>query len=116
MFAYLDVSEMSETDCFNHSCDPSAGWQISARCDIAADEEITFDDATCMAASFAELDCLCGASNCRGRITGEDWKLPGLQERLRGYFQPYIEEKVNQVLMSASDSHIRYIIGLIFNF
>lgn len=25
VFAYLDVSEMGETDCFNHSCDPNAG-------------------------------------------------------------------------------------------
>jgi hypothetical protein len=62
--------------------------------EITVGEEVTFDYATCMTASFGDFDCLCGAANCRGRITGEDWKLPELQTRLRGYFQPYIEAKI----------------------
>lgn len=98
IYAYLDIAELGETDCFNHSCAPNAGFhgpiELVAMRDIAAGEEITFDYATCLTASFGDMDCLCGAASCRNRVTGEDWKLPELQERYRGYFQPYIEEKI----------------------
>lgn len=98
IYAYLDVDELGEVDCFNHNCSPNAGFrghiELIALNNIATGEEVTFDYATCLTASFGDMDCLCGAANCRGRVTGEDWKLPELQERYRGYFQPYIEEKI----------------------
>jgi SET domain-containing protein len=88
-------------DHFNHSCAPNAGWrghlELVALRDIASDEEITFDYATCLTADFGDMDCVCGATNCRGRVTGKDWKLPELQERYRGYFQPYIEAKIRRL-------------------
>jgi uncharacterized protein len=98
IYAYLDVAELGEIDCFNHSCAPNAGFrghiELVALRDIAAGEEVTFDYATCLTASFGDMDCLCGAANCRSRVTGEDWKLTELQERYRGHFQPYIEDKI----------------------
>ena len=101
VFAYLDVSEMGDNDCFNHSCHPNAGWrghlELIALRDIATDEELTFDYATCLTADFGDMDCECGAPNCRGRVTGEDWQLPELQQLYRGYFQPYIEAKISRL-------------------
>jgi hypothetical protein len=93
--------EVTAAECLNHSCNPNAGFhgeiRLVALREITVGEEVTFDYATCMTASFGDFDCLCGAANCRGRITGEDWKLPELQTRLRGYFQPYIEAKIESL-------------------
>ena len=39
------------------------------------------------------LDCHCGSPLCRGKITGQDWKLTELQERYGDYFSIYIRNK-----------------------
>jgi hypothetical protein len=31
-------------------------------------------------------DCHCGSARCRGKVSGEDWKLPELQQRYGNYF------------------------------
>jgi hypothetical protein len=67
--------------------------------DIAVGRQITIDYALCMTADnrtadILNMDCLCGEANCRKFITGNDWKLPELQQRYRSYSQPYIEEKI----------------------
>lgn len=41
-----------------------------------------------------EMECSCGAPNCRKVITEHDWKLPDLQQRYRGYFSQYLQEKI----------------------
>jgi hypothetical protein len=83
----------------NHSCDPNMLNDIAFR-EIQAGEEITTDYAYCEASPEYLLDpCHCGAATCRGRLTGNDWKLPELQQRYRGYFTPYIE---NLIRASAS--------------
>ena len=47
IYAYLDVTELGEDDCFNHSCSPNAGFrghiELVALNDIATGEEVTFD-------------------------------------------------------------------------
>jgi len=96
-----------DTDYFNHSCSPNAGLHgqifLVAMRDIAVDEEITFD--YCMSlseftgsSSVIEFDCSCGAPGCRGRVTQKDWRIPELQQRYRGYFSLYIQEKIEQDL------------------
>jgi uncharacterized protein len=93
-------NEITDEECINHSCNPNVGFrgmlELIAMRDIHSGEEVTFDYAMCMTESYSDMDCLCGSSFCRGRFTGEDWKLPDLQKRYRGYFQPYIEEKILQ--------------------
>lgn len=61
--------------------------------DIRAGEVIAFDYATCTSEPEFTMECLCGARGCRGYVTGEDWKMPELREKYRGYFQPYLERK-----------------------
>ena len=88
---------------FNHSCNPNAGLKgqifLVAMRDIVIGEEITFDYAMTLGKSenvpSYNMKCLCGASNCRGVITDEDWKIPELQKKYNGFFQYYIQEKIN---------------------
>jgi len=93
-------------DFTNHSCDPNCGFGNSAVTlvamrDIFLGEELTFDYA--MADSIESLegnwDCLCGASQCRKRIRGSDWKLPELWESYQSgtYFSPYLRRKIERL-------------------
>lgn len=86
-------------DCANHSCNPNAGLrgQISlvAMRDIEAGEEICFDYATSDGHPDFYMECRCGQPNCRGAVTGDDWKNPELQARYKGYFMPYLQHKID---------------------
>jgi hypothetical protein len=86
-------------DHFNHSCEPNAGlWGqigVVAMRDIAAGEEVTFDYATCDSVPYDEFDCMCGAENCRGVITGDDWRNPDLWVKYEGYFSPYLQRRID---------------------
>ncbi len=83
----------------NHSCSPNVGilGQIIfvALRDIRAGEELTYDWAM-EENSPARTRCLCGASNCRGVLTGRDWNKPALQRTYRGFFSSYLEGKVRR--------------------
>ncbi len=85
-------------DCFNHSCDPSAGMNgptsLIAMQDIPADEEVTFDYAMCDGSAYDEFDCNCEMPHCRHHVTGADWKIPELQKRYAGYFSPYLQRRI----------------------
>ena len=96
---YLTPSSNREAgDMINHSCEPNLGLLGSivlvAMRDIEVGEELTFDYATCDDSDYDEFDCLCGAPSCRGKVTGQDWKLPELQEKYAGWFSPYLARKI----------------------
>jgi uncharacterized protein len=83
----------------NHSCEPNVGFGgnvvLVAMRDIAAGAELTtdyalFDDYN------GSMECQCGRPACRGRIDGRDWQRPELQERYRGYFAWYVEQKIRR--------------------
>ena len=75
----------------NHSCDPNTGirhtTEIIALAEIEPDTELTFDYSTSMAEDAWEIDCACGAANCRGRI--RDFKYLPAERQLY-----YIERSV----------------------
>ncbi len=95
---YMLSPVMEPSDCFNHSCDPNAGLSgqigLIAMRDIEAGEEICLDYAMCDGSDYDEFECHCGSLNCRGRVTGEDWKRPELWERYEGYFSPYLQRRI----------------------
>ena len=95
---YLLTPSMEPTDCFNHSCDPNVGLTgqigLIAMRDIKAGEEVCLDYAMCDGSNYDEFDCSCGVPECRGRITGEDWKRPELWKRYDGYFSPYLQRRI----------------------
>ncbi|MEY4174995.1 MAG: hypothetical protein RI900_2160, partial [Actinomycetota bacterium] len=49
---------------------------------------------TCDGSDYHEFECVCGAASCRGKVTGNDWMLPELQLRLRGWFSPYLASRI----------------------
>jgi hypothetical protein len=88
-------------DFINHSCDPNAGLigQITlvAMRNIAPGEEVCFDYAMSDGSPYDEFECACGAINCRGRVSGDDWALPRLWERYEGYFSPYLQRRIERL-------------------
>lgn len=97
----LTAEEKEPNDCFNHSCDPNLGFfgQIGlvALRDIGLGEELTFDYAMSDGGPYDEFECYCGSLNCRGKITGNDWKLPELWNKYKGYFSPYIARRIEKI-------------------
>lgn len=84
----------------NHSCDPNVGvrGQIAfvAMRDVDAGEELTIDYAMIDGDADERMDCACGATACRGVITGDDWRLPALQRTYEGWFSQYLADRVRR--------------------
>jgi hypothetical protein len=95
----LSVNDPAEM--VNHSCNPNAGLfgQIAlvAFRAITAGEEICFDYAMSDSDPYDEFICECGSPNCRGHVTGEDWKNPILQQQYKGYFSAYLQRRIDQL-------------------
>jgi hypothetical protein len=83
----------------NHCCHPNVGvvGQITfvALRDIEAGEELTYDYCTTETNKDYSFNVVCEKKNCRGKITGNDWKIPEIQEKYKGHFSTYIEVKIN---------------------
>lgn len=94
----LTAEEKEPNDCFNHSCEPNLGFigqvGLIAMRDIEAGEELTFDYAMSDGSPYDEFECHCGSPNCRGRVTGNDWRLPELWRKYDGYFSPYLARRI----------------------
>jgi hypothetical protein len=89
-----EVEEMSVF--INHSCEPNVGFRgqvvyVALR-DIHAGEELCHDYAMERSDDYL-LNCRCGSPLCRGKVSGEDWKIPELQRRYGDYFSIYIRNK-----------------------
>ena len=90
---------------FNHCCNANSGYKgqmfLVAMRNIKPGEEITIDYCTILhespGAKPYNMTCLCGAKGCRGVVTDDDWKRPELQERYDGYFQYYLQEKIDRM-------------------
>jgi hypothetical protein len=90
----------------NHSCQPNAGFKgqifLVAMRPISTGEEITFDYAMVMHSSPKStvifcMQCCCGSPSCRGIIAEDDWQKPELQKRYDGYFQWFLQTKVDNL-------------------
>lgn len=96
--------EREAADWTNHSCDPNAGFgknspvELSAMRDIAAGEQVCFDYGMCEtdARLWEPMDCCCGSKYCRGKITVDDWKIPELRERYKGFFSPHVQRLIDE--------------------
>lgn len=82
----------------NHSCEPNLWHEdavtLIARRDIPAGEELTIDYATHTGVETWSMPCACGARACRGRVTGADWRLPGLQQAYGEHWTPPLLERI----------------------
>lgn len=99
---YLASMQPDLADRVNHSCNPNAGMQgersLVAMRNIFPGEEICFDYAMSDSNPYDEFECVCGAPNCRGRFTSKDWLYPELWKRYAGYFSPYLQHQIDQIL------------------
>jgi hypothetical protein len=100
----VDLIQAPETvaGSINHSCDSNL-WlpdevTIVARRAIAPGEELTLDYALTTVEPDWQLDqhCQCGTTSCRQIIRGTDWQLPDVQQRYRGHFAPFINERIRK--------------------
>ncbi len=83
----------------NHSCNPNVGLHgeitFVAMRDIKKDEELTVDYAFIDNENYS-FECTCGSPDCRGTITGFDWKIKELQDKYYDYFAQYLKDKIDK--------------------
>ena len=106
-YLYLaGASDPEPADFINHSCEPNCGLRgatvLVALRDIAPGEHITYDYAMSDGSDYDEFECLCGTASCRGKVTGHDWMLPDVQLRYRGYFSPYLANRIAGLVTAGS--------------
>jgi hypothetical protein len=81
----------------NHACEPNAwlaGLDVVARTPIRPDDEITLDYATFFNEMMPSFDCHCGATTCRGTITGRDF-LADFVARYGEHVSDYVRRRRN---------------------
>lgn len=83
----------------NHSCDPNTWWtdpfMTVARRDIAEGQEVTLDYGTITDSSDFRMACRCGAANCRGVVTGQDWRIESLQRSYGDHWVPVLRDRIS---------------------
>lgn len=98
---FLVAPERGPGDALRHSCAPNCGMSgssiIVTMRDVAPGEELAYDQAMSDGSPYDEFECHCGAVGCRTKVTGEDWTLPELQLRYRGFFSPYLAARINSL-------------------
>lgn len=99
--AYLVSDEEGPADWINHSCDPNSGLRgqitLVAMRPIRPAEEVCFDYAMSDGSHYDTFTCNCGAANCRGRVTGDDWMRDDLIARYGEYFSPFLRERIRRL-------------------
>lgn len=104
-FVLTSLDHLEATDFINHSCNPNSGIKenlfLISMCKIKKGEQVTFDYAMCLYSKTKKenykINCLCGSKNCRKIITSNDWKKKELQKKYNGYFQWFLQEKINKL-------------------
>jgi hypothetical protein len=70
--------------------------------DIEIGDELCFDYATCDDSDYDEFQCECGTIECRGVVTGLDWKRLDLRVKYDGWFSAYLAKKIKTELTYSS--------------
>ena len=96
----LKDSQLDLSDYINHSCSPNICFDdcitMIAICDINQGEELLCDY------SFWEADekwklkteCNCGSKNCRGIISGSDWRRITSKSKYYKYYSPFLKRRI----------------------
>lgn len=99
--------EPEPADFVRHSCAPNCGMHgntvLVALRDIQPGEPVTYDFAMTDGCDYDEIECHCGAVDCRHKVTGDDWMLPELQLRYRGSFSPYLAARISSLVSAGAE-------------
>jgi hypothetical protein len=94
----LDFNRLSIEWYLNHSCEGNVGFNedgdFVARRPISKGDELTYDYGLAESNPRFRMDCKCGSSNCRGVITGNDWKDPLFREQNLDYMLPRLRRSI----------------------
>jgi SET domain-containing protein len=97
--AHLVIPPASIVHFVNHCCDPNlwhvGPYEIAARRDVIAGEELTVDYGTNSGADGFSMACTCGSSLCRGQVSSDDWRRRELQDRYRGHWVPALHRRIS---------------------
>lgn len=100
ILAEPSISARDLSDYLNHGCDPNSGFAdaltLVAVRDIAEGEEITIDYA------YWEFDehwtlgrhCNCGSAECRGVVSGQDWRFEAVAARCLEWASPFVRRRI----------------------
>jgi uncharacterized protein len=95
----------------NHGCDPNLGWvdeyTLATIVDVPAGHELLSDYAMSTADPEYLLRCHCESYRCRQMVAGDDWRIPQLQVRYRGWWVPYVQRLVDGVSVIPSATGAR---------
>lgn len=103
-------NDYSTDDFMNHSCEPTVGMgdevTIVARRDIYPGTELTADYAIWLDNPDYAMKgrCNCASSQCRCIITGRDWARPAVQQNNRGFFSPFLRERIAKMNLSGASA------------
>lgn len=82
----------------NHACNGNVGFNADgdfvAIADVPMDEELTYDHGLLMTNPDYRLECKYGAANCRGVVTGNDWRDPEFRSRNLAIMPPEVREMI----------------------
>jgi len=98
-FAPEDLNYLSTSWSMNHSCSYNVGFDdvgnfITAR-EIKKGEELFLDYGMSGSGPRFKLQCRCGSKNCRGLITGDDWKNKEFVRKNKKYFLRELLQKAD---------------------
>ncbi len=83
----------------NHGCDPTLGWvdatTLVTMRDVPAGQELLTDYALATTDPAFLLRCHCESYRCRQMVEGDDWRIPQLQARYRGWWAPHVQALVD---------------------
>ncbi len=94
---------------FTHCCNPNAGFHgqitLVAIRDIKPGEVVCFDRAMFQSGLSASTPCTCGSTNCRQKISSQDWLNAELWERYNNYYSPYLQRNIYEIRQG--EQHLR---------
>ncbi|HMP67227.1 MAG TPA: hypothetical protein PKA60_00555 [Candidatus Paceibacterota bacterium] len=94
-YTYKNPHFMTTCWHMNHSCDGNVGFggedgDFVAIRDICINSELVYDYGLMESNPRFRMNCLCGSPNCRGVITGCDWKKLQKTDSFR-HMHPYLK-------------------------
>jgi hypothetical protein len=108
---HLLVAPGSDNRYGNHSCDPNLGWvdeySLATMVDVPVGRELLCDYAMSTADPDYLLRCHCESYRCRQMVAGDDWRIPQLQMRYRGWWLPYVQRLVDGLSASPNATAAR---------